>query len=65
VITDNTGAIGTGVDDFRPVPPPRTEARSGGCTVGVGGAGAAGSGGALLLLAVGLLIRRRARKEIP
>jgi hypothetical protein len=67
VVTDNTSAIGTGVDDFRPVPPPppREEARSGGCTVGVGGAGAAGSGGVLLLLAGGLLIRRRARKESP
>jgi MYXO-CTERM domain-containing protein len=65
VVTDNTAAIGAGVDDFRPVPPPRTDARSGGCNVGVGGAGAAGSGGALLLLLGGLLIRRRARKELP
>jgi Uncharacterized protein conserved in bacteria (DUF2330) len=66
VVTDNAGAIGTGVDGFRPVPPPRMdEARSGGCTVGVGGAGAASSGGALLVLVGGLLLRRRARKEAP
>jgi MYXO-CTERM domain-containing protein len=54
VVTDNAGAITTGVDTYRPVPQPK--ARSG-CSTSPGAAG--GAGAFMMLALAGLLMWRR------
>ena len=56
VVTDNADAITTGVDTYRPVPPPKPAARSG-CTTSPGAAG--GAGAFMMLALAGLLMWRR------
>jgi hypothetical protein len=62
VITDNGSAIGDGVNEYRPVPPPSADVRAGGCGIGAGSAGA-GSGASALLLLLGMAGMRRWRRR--